>query len=219
MTSIVLVDDHAVVLHGLRALLEAEADFSIVGEAANGQEAIKRVKDHEPDILITDIMMAEMNGIELTEQALRDCPKTGVVILSMYSNDGYVDRALKAGARAYILKGSSSEELVKAIREAAAGRRYVSAPLSIKGLEDYAQKFQGSTDAYDALTRREREVLYLVAQGRTSTEIAEHFGISPRTIESHRASMMRKLRLANQTELFRFALSRGIVTREPDERD
>jgi len=175
MISIVLADDHQIVRHGLKALLEAEADFEVVGEASDGIEAVNLVESLQPGVLVTDLMMGGMSGIEVTYQVVKRSPKTAVVILSMYGNEAYVHEALRAGARAYVLKDSTSEELVRAVREAVQGHRYLSSPLSEKAIEAYMEKSAEATslDPYETLTIREREVLHLVAQGHTCAEIAE----------------------------------------------
>ncbi len=212
MTNIVLADDHHVVRQGLRSLLEAEAGFKVVGEVGDGLETIKMVENVHPDILILDLMMAGMNGLEVTREVTRRSPATAVVILSMYGNESYVREALQAGARAYVLKESSSEELVRAVRQALAGRRYLSSSLSEQVIDAYMQRSDSTTlDPYDLLTAREREVLQLAAQGNTNTDIASKLCISPRTVEVHRANMMQKLGLHTQTDLIRYAVQRGIL--------
>lgn len=212
MTSIVLGDDHHVVRQGLRALLEAEPDFSVVGEAADGLEVVRLVEKLKPDVLVTDLMMGGMNGLEAARQVSKVSPHTNVVMLSMHGNESYVIEALRAGAKAYVLKESSSEDLVHAVREAAAGHHYLGSSLSERAIETYMSKSASATqDPYESLTTREREVLHLVAQGRTSIEIAEKIFISRRTVEIHRANMMRKLGLHTKTDLIRYALRRGIL--------
>ncbi|MBI2868814.1 MAG: response regulator transcription factor [Chloroflexi bacterium] len=212
MTSIVLADDHHVVRQGLHTLLGTEADFNVIGDAADGLETIKLVENLQPDILVVDLMMGGMNGLEVARQTARRSPKTGVIILSMYGNEGYVLEALKAGAKAYVLKESTSDELVRAIRRVASGQRYLSSPLSERAIEAYTQRTEGTMlDPYDTLTNREREVLHLVAQGCTNADIASLLYISPRTVEIHRSKMMHKLNLRSQTELLRYSLERGIL--------
>ncbi len=212
MTSIVLVDDHHVVREALRRRLESNTDFRVVGEASDGLEAVKVVEQLKPDILVCDLMINGMNGLEVTRQLAKRVPKTKVVILSMYGNDGYVHEAMSAGARAYVLKESTSTELVRAIHEAASNRRYFSPPLSDRAIEAYLQRTQeASLNPYDTLTSREREVLHLAAQGRTNAEIAARLFISRRTVEVHRASMMQKLGLHANTDLIRYAIQRGIL--------
>jgi two-component system, NarL family, response regulator NreC len=212
-TTIVLADDHQVVRQGLKALLDAEEDFRVVGEAGDGLQAIQRVELTSPRVLVLDLMMPGLNGLDVIPQAKKCSPHTQVVILSMYSNEAYVLEALNSGASAYVLKDSTSDDLVHAVREAAAGRRYLSPPLSDRAIEVYQQKAKAtSLDRYETLTTREKEVLHLVAEGRTSTEIAARLGISGRTAETHRSNLMHKLDLHTQAELIRFALRRGIVT-------
>jgi two-component system response regulator NreC len=215
MTEIVIVDDHAVVRQSLKKLLELEGDFRVVGEAGDGLEALRIIEQLRPDIAVIDLMMNGMNGIEVTRQVVKSAPKTGVVMLSMYGNEGYVYEALKAGARAYVLKESTSDQLVKAIREAAVGHRYLCPPLSERVIDNYAKKAEAAgASPHDTLTNREREVLYMAAQGLTNIEIANRLFISRRTVEVHRSSMMQKLGLSTQTDLIRYALQHGIL---PDE--
>ncbi len=212
VVTVVLVDDHNVVRQGLRTLLEAESDLHVVGEAANGLEAIKMVDSFQPDVLVVDLMLGGMNGLEVTRQVCKRSPRTGIVILSMYGNEAYVHEALRSGAKAYILKESTSNELVRAVREAAVGHRYLSPPLSERAIEAYMQKTEATAlDPYDTLTTRELEVLHLAVQGKTNTEIAGKLFISRRTVEVHRANMMRKLGLHTQADLIRYALQRGIL--------
>lgn len=212
MTTIALADDHQVVRNGLRVLLEAEPDFSVVGEAGDGLEAVRLVERLQPDVLVLDLMMPGLNGLEVARQVSQRSPQTRVVILSMYDNEAYVLEALRAGAAAYVPKESTSAELVRAIREAVAGRRYLSPPLSERAIEIYIQKAESAAlDPYETLTAREREVLHLVAEGHTNAEIAARLFVSPRTIETHRANLMRKLGLHTQTDLIRYALRRGIL--------
>jgi len=215
MTTIVLADDHHVVRQGLRSLLEAEPDFSIVGEAGDGLEAAQLVERLQPDVLVLDLMMPGLNGLEVTRQVSQRSPQTHVVILSMHPNEAYVLEALRAGAAAYVIKESTSAELVRAVREAVAGRRYLSPPLSERAIEVYMQKAESAAlDPYETLTAREREVLHLAAEGHTNAEIADRLFISRRTVETHRANLMRKLGLRSQTDLIRYALQRGILPME-----
>jgi two-component system, NarL family, response regulator NreC len=212
MISIMLADDHPIVRQGLKALLESEQNFQLVGEAGDGLEAVRLAIRLKPDVLVTDVMMPGLNGLEVTRQVTKSLPQTRVIILSMYTDDSYVLEALKNGATGYVLKDSQATDLVEAIREVAAGNRYLSPPLSERELELYAQRIElVPADAYELLTTREREVLHLVAEGRTSAEIAQQLFISPRTAEGHRANLMRKLGIQNNAELVRYALKRGIV--------
>jgi two-component system, NarL family, response regulator NreC len=214
LVNIILADDHNIVRKGLQAILSGESDFHIIGEASDGLETVEKVQQLQPDILVLDIMMGGINGLEVTRQLSKKCPKTGIVILSMHSNEAYVLEALRSGARAYILKDNTTEDLVRAIREVAAGRRYLSAPLSERAIEAYTQKTETSSqDPYDQLTTREREILQLASQGWSNTEIAERLFISPRTVETHRANLMHKLGIRSNAELLQFAMVRGIIPR------
>lgn len=212
MTTIVLADDHHVVRQALRALLETEPDFHVIGEAGDGLETVRLVERLQPDSLVLDLMMSDINGLEVTRQVSKRSPRTRVVILSMYGNEAYVVEALRVGAKAYVLKESTSGELVRAIREAVAGRHYLGAPMSEQAIKTYMQKTESTMlNSYDMLTTREREVLHLVVQGCSNAEIGRRLYISPRTVEIHRANMMHKLNLSTQAELIRYALQRGIL--------
>lgn len=214
-TTIVLADDHVVVRQGLRALLEAEPDFAIVGEAADGLEVADLVERLKADVLILDLMLPGLNGLEVTRQVQQRSPQTRIVVLSMYANEAYVLEALRNGAGAYVLKEASAADLVHAIREVMAGRRYLSPPLSESAIELYVQKAKAAPrDPYEALTTREREVLQLAAEGQSNPGIADRLGISVRTVETHRANLMHKLDLRSQTDLVRYALRRGILPPE-----
>jgi len=211
MITIVLADDHHVVRQALKSLLETESGFEFVGEAGDGIEALKVVERLRPRILVCDLMMPGLNGLEVTRQVTKDT-KTRVIILSMHSSDAHVSEALKNGASGYVLKDAQASELVHAIREVAAGRRYLSKPLSQRTIDIYARKLGSTyTDPYDKLTTRERQVLQLAAEGLTNPQISDRLFISPRTTETHRANLMRKLQLQNQSELIRYAVKRGII--------
>ncbi|HEX9871939.1 MAG TPA: response regulator transcription factor [Candidatus Tectomicrobia bacterium] len=211
-TTVVLADDHPVVRQGLHALLETQSDFIVVGEAADGLEAVRLVERLKPNVLVLDLMMPGLNGLEVTRQVCQRTPQTCVVIVSMYSNEAYVLEALRNGATGYVLKDTETSELVQAVREVAAGRRYLSPPLSERAIEAYVKKAHAAPlDLYETLTTREREVLHLSAEGCTNAEIGTRLGISPRTAETHRANLLRKLGLHSQTELVRYALQRGIL--------
>ena len=210
--SILLADDHHVVRQGLRALLEAETDFHVLGEASDGLEAVQQVERLQPDVLLVDVMMPGLSGLEAARQVRERFPKTQVVVLSMHSNEAYVLEALRNGAMGYVLKDSDAAELVNAVREAYAGRRYLSPPLSDVIIDAYVNKSRETVlDVYDTLTNREREVLQLAAEGHTNADVASRLGISPRTVEIHRTNMMRKLGLHTEHELIRYALRRGIL--------
>lgn len=196
-------------------MLEAESDFSVVGEAGDGLEALRLADQLNPNVLVLDLMMPGLNGLEVARQMNKHAPHTRIVVLSMYSNEAYVLEALGNGASAYVLKDSSSADLVHAVREVAAGRRYLSPPLSDRAIEAYQEKAKAATlDKYETLTTREREVLQLAVEGHTSTEIAARLGISSRTAEAHRSNLMHKLGLHTQADLIRYALRRGIIPME-----
>ena len=216
VTSIVLADDHQIVRQGLRSLLDAEADMKVVGAASTGLEAVELTDQLRPDILVTDMMMPELNGMEVTRQALQRSPATRVIVLSMHANEGYVTQALRNGALGYVLKDSSLEELVEAVRTVLLDRRFLSASISERMIEVYIQNEKAASvdDPYETLTNREREVLQMVAEGHSSTEIAGRLTISARTVETHRSNLMRKLSLGNQTELIRYAIRKGILPLE-----
>jgi len=211
--TIVLADDHHVVRSGLRVLLENEMNCTVVGEAGNGPEALAMVERLQPDLLIADLIMPGLSGLEVARQARIVSPNTRIVILSMHADESYVREALRAGVTAYVLKETLSTEFLYAIQQAAQGRRSLSPPLSDRAIDAYAsQTAETNLDLYETLTAREREILYLAAQGLTSAEIAEHLMIGVRTVDTHRASMMRKLGLHTPLDLIRYAVRRGIVT-------
>ena len=212
---IVLADDHHVVREGLRVLLETEPDFSIVGEAADGLATVDLVERLKPDVLVADLMMPALSGLEVARQVRLRSSTTRVVILSMYANEPYVLEALRNGAAGYVLKDSTGADLVQAVRQVLTGDRYLSPPLSARAIEAYVQKAEAvSLDIYETLTTREREILHLAAQGCSNAEVATRLSISPRTAETHRANMMRKLGLRTQADLIRYALRRGILPPE-----
>ncbi len=215
MTTIVLAEDHHIVRQGLHSLLQAELNFSIIGETGDGLEAVQLVERLQPDVLVLDLMMPSLNGLEVTRQVTKRSPQTRIIILSMHANEAYVREALRNGAAGYVLKESSAADLVQAVREAIAGRRYLSPPLSERAIDAYVQKAEAATlDVYDTLTTREREVLHLVAEGNTIGTIASRLFISPRTVETHRTNLMRKLSLRTSAELVRYALQRGLLPLE-----
>jgi two-component system, NarL family, response regulator NreC len=210
--AIVLADDHRIMRQGLLALLSQEKDFRVIGEAGDGLEAVQTVERLKPDVLVVDLMMPGLNGLEVIRQVRKSSPSTRIVVLSMHKSEAYVWEALKNGAVAYVLKDCAAAELVKAVREAAAGRHFLSPPLSESAITTYLQKSRtGMLDLYDTLTRREREILQLSAEGKTSVAIGAQLSISPRTVEAHRANLMRKLGIHKQTELVRYALQKGIM--------
>lgn len=212
MIAIVLAEDHVIVREGFRAILEAEADMRVVGEAGTGQEAVEQVVRLQPDVLVVDLMLPGLNGLEVTWQVCKQRPETQVVVLSMHDSEPYVLEALRNGAAAYVLKNSGGAELKKAVREVVAGRRYLGPPLGDRAIEAYLRKGEPLTeDPYETLTRREREVFQLTVEGHTSREVGERLHISPRTVEKHRNNLMAKLGLHSQAELIQFAAKRGLL--------
>ena len=217
MTTVVLVDDHPIVRQGMRLLLEAHAGFRVVGETEHGLAAIELAERLQPDLAIVDLMLPDLNGVEVTRRMLRVAPKTRVVALSMYADESHVLDALRAGAMAYIVKGASSENLLFGIHEALAGRRYLSPPLTDRAVDVYASQASqatGDMDSYMLLTAREREVLELLARGASYAEIANKLTISPRTAETHRTNIMRKLDLKSTAEITLYAVQRGLIAPE-----
>jgi two-component system, NarL family, response regulator NreC len=221
MVTVVLADDHVVVRQGLRALLESDPSFVVVGEAADGLEAVELVKRRKPTVLITDLMMPGLDGLAITRKLSRLKSDTRVIILSMYGDQAYVLEALKSGAAGYVVKESCGAELFQAIREVVAGRRYLSPAVSEASIGSFSsmgtilQKAQtGSLEVHDKLTVRERKVLQLIAEGATSGDIGVRLKISPRAVESHRANCMRKLGLTTPQDLIRYALQRGSLPRD-----
>jgi two-component system, NarL family, response regulator NreC len=215
MATIIIADDHEVVRQGLRSLLSSERDLRIVAEASDGQETLRAVEKHCPDLLVLDIAMPLLNGIEVTRQAKRASPRTRTLILSMHSDESHVAEALRSGADGYVLKDARSVELLEAIRHVLAGRRYLSPPLSQRAIDAYIETItSGGLDPYDTLTSRERQILQLAAEGLTNLEIGARLFISSRTVETHRANLMKKLGLRTHTELILFAVKRGLLNVE-----
>lgn len=213
--TVLLADDHPIVRQGLRHLLEAEPDLKIVGEAEDGLQAVQLTDKLRPNVLIVDIMMPGLNGLEVLRQAKDRSPATCSIVLSMQSADVYVVEALKSGALGYVLKETGPSELVNAVQQVMSGKRYLSPRLSERLIDVLLQTSDELTlDPYETLTNRERELLHMVAEGLTTSAIAKRLSISPRTAELHRSRMMDKLGLNNQTELIRYALKRGILPME-----
>jgi two-component system, NarL family, response regulator NreC len=211
-TTIVLADDHRIVRQGLHALLKAEPDFAVIGEAGDGLEALELVRKLNPDVVVLDLMMPGLNGLEVARQISKQMHHTKVIILSMYDDEGFVLEALANGVSAYVLKDAGSTDLIQAVREVRGGHRYLSPPLSDRAIEVYEQLTKAKKlDKYETLTTREREVLQLSAEGHTNSEIASRLGISVRTAETHRSKVMHKLGVHTQADLTRYALQRGII--------
>ena len=209
---VLLADDHSIVRRGLRSLLE-EAGHTVVAEAADGLEAVQLAEEHQPDLLVLDIAMPKLNGIEVAARTQKLTRPPGVIILSMHGDESYVSRALAAGARAYLLKGATDEDLLPAIRAVAAGKPFFSPAVAAVLVDDYVRRLEarGSTDSFDLLTDREKEVLQLIAEGRSNTEAATQLGVEVSTVETHRASLMQKLSLHSTAEIVLYAVRKGII--------
>ncbi|HUA60207.1 MAG TPA: response regulator transcription factor [Verrucomicrobiae bacterium] len=211
---VLLADDHNLIRAGLRLVISQEPDFQVVGEAGNGRQAVEMARELKPDVVVMDIGMPDLNGIEACRQILTDLPETHVVMLSMHSDEGYVLRALKAGARAYLLKDSAEADLARAIRAAANGKSFFSPAVAKLLLDDYIRKLErtGAEDSYELLTPREREILQLVAEGKSSKDIANLLALSVYTVETHRANILQKLNLKSVAELILYAVRKGIIS-------
>jgi len=210
---ILIADDHAVVRDGLRAVLEKQPDMSVVAEAADGRECVRLAEENAPDIVIMDIAMPNMNGMEATRRIVAANPRTAVVILSMHQDESYVLGALNAGAKAYVLKDSVRSDVIEAVRAAARGQSFLTRKVSRILQEDYMQdlRSRGLEDRYDLLTDREREVLQLVAEGNSNKEVAAGLNIGVTTVETHRAHILQKLGLHSVPELILYAVRKGII--------
>lgn len=209
MTTLFLADDHQIVRQGLRALLATVPDFTLVGEAGDGPTTLRQVIHLQPNVLIMDLMMPGMNGLELARKLKPAAPGTRIVVLSMHSDEAYVVEALRAGAMAYVVKEAGADALLQAIRHAALGRRYFSPPLSEDKIADYLRRAaETQADPFTTLTRRQREVLQLTVEGLTAPEVAQRLRIGLRTVESHLSLILRKLGVRNSKQLISFVLQR-----------
>jgi DNA-binding NarL/FixJ family response regulator len=210
---LLLGDDHTLMRQGLRKILEENPGWQVVAEAGNGRDAVRDMLELEPDVAVLDIGMPLLNGIEATRQIVRRIPLARVLILSMHADQAYVTQAVQAGARGYILKDSAGSDLVQAVAALAAGKSFFSPAVAQLMLDDYARRLteRGVTDRYDALSEREREVFQLVAEGRSSKEIAELLSVSPATVETHRTHVLQKLGLRNTAEVVLYAVRRGVI--------
>lgn len=211
MTTAIIADDHDIVRRGLRGILESEGSYRVVAEAADGLAAAQLVEKFKPHVLILDLNMPRLHGIEVLRQTRTSSPHTKVIVLSMHSDEPYVIETLRAGAMAYILKGSESAEISHALKEVLAGRRFLSATLSEWAINALVTK-PATDDPLQSLTQRERTVIQLAAEGHSNAEIAEKLFISPRTAETHRTNLLRKLGLQTQTDLVRFAIRKGLIS-------
>jgi len=208
-----VADDHEVVRRGLCALLRAQPEWDVCAEASDGREAVDKALKAKPEVAILDIGMPQLNGIEATRQIVAQEPATQVVILSMHADEGYVLRALKAGAKAYIVKNSAEADLIRAVRSVAEGKSFFSPAISKMLLEDYVRQVREKEveDSYDLLTPREREVLQLVAEGRSNKDVANLLNLSLHTVETHRGNILEKLGLHGIPELILYAVRKGII--------
>jgi DNA-binding NarL/FixJ family response regulator len=215
--TIFLADDHTIVRQGLAKLLEGEPNLKVVGEAENGREAVVKVEKLKPDVVLMDIAMPMLNGIEATRQIRKACPQTKVIILSMHSHDRYISELFSLGASGYLLKSSTGTDIINAIHTALKGSTYLSPSISDKVIEDYLslKKESHQDDLYNRLSNREREVFQMIAEGRSTKEIADILCLSPSTVKTHRANIMEKLEMENISQLIQFAIHLGIVELSP----
>jgi RNA polymerase sigma factor (sigma-70 family) len=211
---LLLADDHTIVRHGLRKILEESREWRVVAEAGDGREAVRLAGELQPDVAILDIGMPMLNGIEATRQIARRAPDVRVLILSMHSDEAYIIQALQAGARGYLLKDTADAELIDAVMAVTRGKSFFSPAVAKVMLDDYVRRLQerGISDRYDTLSEREREIFQLIVEGRTNKEIAELLGVSPSTIETHRAHIMEKLDVHSAVEMVLYAVRKGIIS-------
>ena len=211
---VLLADDHGIVRRGLHYLIERSPGFEVVGEAADGREAVKLAEQLNPDVVVMDIGMPNLNGIDATAQIVRRSPAIGVIILSMYSDETYLVRALSAGARGYLVKDSAEADLIRALQAVSQGRPFFSPAIAQTLLEDYMRRLQQQNlkDSYDLLTDREKEVLQLLAEGKSNKEVAALLSLSLYTVETHRSNLMQKLNLHNTAEIVLYAVRKKIIS-------
>lgn len=211
---ILLADDHTVMRRGLRLLLESQPEFSVVAEAADGRQAVEQAEATQPDVAVVDIAMPNLSGIEAAHRMSAALPHLAILILSMHSDEGYVLRALKAGAKGYLLKDSAEGDLIEAIKVVHEGRTFFSPEITKMLVADYVQEIRsrGAEDSYDLLTSREREILQLLAERKVNKEIAEALNLSPYTVETHRRNLQEKLNLHSLAELILYAVRKGVIS-------
>jgi DNA-binding NarL/FixJ family response regulator len=213
MTRILLADDHGVVRQGLRAVLARDASLEVIGESADGREAVRLAEALQPHVVIMDISMPQLNGIEAAKQIVKANPRTQIIILSMHSDETYLIRALQAGVKGYLLKESAEEDLIRAVRMVAQGKPFFNPAVTSALLADYMRDMQQRNlqDSYDLLTEREKEVLQLLAEGKSNKETATVLDVSPSTVETHRTNLMQKLGLHNTAEIVLYAVRKKII--------
>jgi DNA-binding NarL/FixJ family response regulator len=214
MIRILIADDHGIVRTGLKLLLDRIPEMEVAGEAADGREAVRLAAELRPDIVIMDIAMPLLNGLQAAAQVIHENPRTGVIFLSMHTDESYIVKALDAGARGYLLKDNADEDMERAIRAVAAGKPYFSPAIAQAMLEDDVRlmRKRGVQDSYDLLTEREREILQLLGEGKSNKETAAVLNLSPYTVETHRTNLMQKLGLHNTAEIVLYAVRKGIIT-------
>ncbi len=213
MIRILLADDHTVVRKGLRLLLESQPGFEVVADASNGREAVELAERYQPDVVVIDVAMPILNGIEAARQISAKQPQTAIVFLSMHADEGYVVKALKAGARAYLLKDSAEDDLIAAIHAVNEGKAFFSPAISKMLVEDYVRQMREREveDSFELLTTREREILQLLAEGKSNKEVATLLKLSLYTVETHRANIFQKLNLHSSAELILYAIRKGVI--------
>jgi two-component system, NarL family, response regulator NreC len=211
---ILLADDHTVVRKGLRLLLESVPEFQVIADAANGRDAVSLAEQHRPDVVVIDVAMPILNGIEAARQITTKLPATAIVFLSMHGDESYVLRALRAGARAYLLKDSAEYDLIQAVKAVSEGKAFFSPAISKMLVEDYMRQMQerGVEDSFELLTTREREVLQLLAEGKNNKDVAALLNLSLYTVETHRSNIFQKLNLHSQAELILYAIRKGVIS-------
>ena len=210
---VLLADDHIIMRKGLRLLLERQPNITVVGEAADGRECVELAQREKPDVVVMDLAMPNLNGIEAARQIVAQDPNVAVAVLSMHSDESYVIRALKAGARAYLLKDSAESDLIAAIKALSDGKSFFSPAISRLLVEDYMRQLErkGIDDSYELLTTREREILQLLAEGRANKDVAALLNLSLHTVETHRGNILQKLNLHSQAELILYAIRKGVI--------
>jgi DNA-binding NarL/FixJ family response regulator len=211
---ILIADDHGIVRKGLRLQLEQHEEFQVVGEAADGREAVRLAEELSPDVIIMDIAMPNLNGIQATTQLVKKNPNLGVIMLSMHSDESYLTRTLSAGAKGYLLKDSADQDLYRAVQSVSEGKPFFSPSIAKTLLEDYMRQLQqrGLQDSYDLLTDREKEILQLLAEGKSNKEVAVQLNLSPSTVETHRTRIMQKLDLHSSADIVLYAVRKKIIS-------